>query len=56
MKCQTGNTRKYFSKNMKFQEILENIVGNTYEYQEIPGKIMKYYEILGDTTKYQEIL
>jgi hypothetical protein len=41
----TGNTiktRKYFAKNMKYQEILE--------------KSGKYLEISGNTTKYQEIL
>jgi hypothetical protein len=38
MKCEPGNTRKYFAKYMKYQEILENS--------------RKYLEMSGDTKKY----
>jgi hypothetical protein len=61
MKCQTGNM-KYFAKNMKYQEILENcrkyveITGYTLTYQEMPRKIMKYLSLgSGNIRKYDDI-
>jgi hypothetical protein len=44
MKCQTGNTRKYFSKNMKYKEIVDNS-GKYLDKRELPRKIIKYFDI-----------
>jgi ABC-type sugar transport system permease subunit len=43
----TGNTRKYFAKNMKYQEILEN----SRKYLEIPRNTMTFLgiSIFGNT-------
>jgi hypothetical protein len=44
MKFQTGNTRKYFAKNMKYKEIVDNS-GKYLDIRELPRKIMKYFDI-----------